>query len=65
MRYDIRYERDRVRRQLSPRARRIFWGWVIAFPIVIIIGCVAGIALHLGSDSLRANWLAERSQEES
>jgi hypothetical protein len=50
MRYDIRYERDRLRRRLSPRDRRIFWGWVFAFPIVIIIRCVAGIALHLGSD---------------
>ena len=50
MRYENRYTRARVREGLSPADRRIFWLWAVAFPIVIAIGGLAGVAMHLGDD---------------
>jgi hypothetical protein len=50
LRADNRYVRNKVRRNYSANDRRTFWAWAIAFPTMIILGCVLGLVFHLGKD---------------
>lgn len=57
LRYEHRYEREYIRRTLTPTNQKLFWSWAIAFPAMIAIGCGVGIILKLGSDTVSSELL--------